>query len=64
MAGVTRFFHRLWVIVAAVRDCPGVVFEVCGATRVIGVGVKGGATFTAGETGLADSQAAAASRGA
>ena len=32
VAGVTRFFHRLWVIVAAVRDCPGVVFEVFGAT--------------------------------
>ena len=32
MAGVTRFFHRLWVIVAAVRDRPGVVFEVCLAT--------------------------------
>jgi len=32
VAGVTRFFHRLWVIVAAVRDRPGVVFEVCLAT--------------------------------
>jgi hypothetical protein len=34
VAGVTRFFHRLWVIVAAVRDCPGVVFEVCGGNPV------------------------------
>ena len=32
VAGVTRFFHRLWVIMAAVRDRPGVVFEVCKAT--------------------------------
>jgi hypothetical protein len=35
VAGVTRFFHRLWVIVAAVRDCPGVVFEVYGQPRCL-----------------------------